>query len=73
MFNRQDICEAYFLFLKTRKRSHLTQICKLSKRFDKINFHPRSALSETSLSPNGLEIYRRLLSEEDYLNSIEED
>lgn len=62
MFDRFDICEAYYLFAYYWHDGQWSQEYEVFGRLDDLNFHPAPNLTEDKLSENGKEIYRNLMA-----------
>lgn len=60
MFDRFDICEAYYLFASDYHEGQWSKLYKVFGRLNKIGFKPGMNLRYESLSENGKEIYNQL-------------
>jgi hypothetical protein len=60
MFNRFDICEAYYVFASAHHSGQDSKEYEIFSRLEKIKFSPSINLSYESLTDDGQEIYNNL-------------
>jgi hypothetical protein len=60
-FNRNDICEAYYMFASEWHGGQFSKEYRIFGRLQKIGFVPSPTLSVDSLSENGVLIYQNLV------------
>lgn len=61
MFDRYDICEAYYLFAKYYHSGMFSKEYAYFGRLDEIRFYPRRNLTYDKLTENGKSIYDNLV------------
>lgn len=61
MFDRFDICEAYYMFATLYHGGMSSPEYAIFTRLHHMGFQPRHDLSEETLTENGLEIYQCLV------------
>jgi hypothetical protein len=61
MFDRSDICEAYWVYAANYHTGQFSPEYAVFGRLDRMEFKPGLNLSEATLSENGSEIYMRLV------------
>ena len=64
MFDRFDICEAYYVFAMLWHKGQWSKEYEIFGRLNRIGFKPSPMLSGSeNLTENGQEIYNRLVNE----------
>jgi hypothetical protein len=62
MFDRFDICEAYYVFASIYHKGQWSKEYTIFSRLEKIKFKPRISLREETLSDNAKDIYNSLIA-----------
>ncbi len=66
MFDRFDICEAWYVYAMGYHGGQFTRLYRVFDRLEKIKFRPRPNLSEETLGENAQEIYDSLVERKIY-------